>query len=219
MMYLSRVEVNPRRRETMKALVSPEMVHASIMASFPAMQKEGDDRVLWRVDNLDPATYILVQSQIKPDFTHIVEQFGWPESGQKWETVEYDSFLMGIKDGDIRRFRIRANPTRSVTQSDGKSSRGKVCQHITAEQQLQWLFDKSKKCGFSVEGPGLDAKIMSRDNLKFRNKNNYITLAAAVFEGTLRVEDARAFVDTVKSGLGRAKAYGFGMITISRAIE
>ncbi|MDY0247399.1 MAG: type I-E CRISPR-associated protein Cas6/Cse3/CasE [Methanosarcina mazei] len=218
-MYLSRVEINPRRRDTMQALASPEVLHATVMASFPAMQKEGNDRILWRVDELDPSTYVLVQSQIKPDFTHIIEQFGWPESGQRWDTVEYDNFLMGIKDGDVRKFRIRANPTRSIKQSDEKNARGKVCQHITAEQQLQWFIEKSRKCGFSVEGPGQDVKIMSRDNLKFRNKNNCITLAATVFEGTLRVEDASTFVDTIKNGLGRAKAYGFGMVTVSRAIE
>lgn len=217
MMYLSRVEINPRRRDTMNALLSPEILHAVVMASFPAMEKEGDDRILWRIDTLEPSTYILVQSPIKPDFTHIVEQFGWPESGQKWSTVDYEHFLLNIKDGDLRRFRIRANPTRSVMQKDGESTRGKVCQHVTAEQQLRWLIEKTKKCGFSVEGPGLDVNIVSRDNLKFKRKNNNITLAAAVFEGILKVEDAELFVDTIKSGLGRAKAYGFGMITISRA--
>lgn len=219
MMYLSRVEVNPRRRDTMKALMSPEIIHAAVMASFPAIQKDSSDRVLWRVDNLDPSTYILVQSKVKPDFTHIIEQFGWPASGQHWDTVEYDSFLSDINAGDIRKFRIRANPTRSVSQGGGKGTRGKVCQHITAEQQLQWLIDRSKKCGFSVEGPNLQANIISRDNLKFRNKNNTISLGAAVFEGILKVEDAEAFINTIENGLGRAKAYGFGMITISRAIK
>lgn len=216
MMYLSRVEINPRRRDTMSALASPEILHATVMASFPVMEKEGNERILWRIDTLDPSTYILVQSMIKPDFTHIVEQFGWSESDQKWDTVDYERFLLNIKNGDIRRFRIRANPTRSIMQKDGKSTRGKVCQHVTANQQLQWLIEKSKMCGFSVEGPELNVNIVSRDTLKFKKKNNTVTLAAAVFEGTLKVEDAKLFVDTIKSGLGRAKAYGFGMITVSR---
>lgn len=216
-MYISRVEINPRRRDTMSALVSPEILHAAVMASFPSMEKEGNDRILWRIDILGPSTYILVQSNIKPDFTHIVEQFGWPESDQKWDIVDYERFLSNIKNGDMRRFRIRANPTRSVMQKDGKSTRGKVCQHVTVDQQLQWIVEKSKKCGFSIEGPGLNVDISSRDTLKFKKKNTTVSLAAAVFEGTLKIEDAKLFVDTIKSGLGRAKAYGFGMITVSRA--
>lgn len=218
-MYLSRVEINPRRRGTMKALESPEVVHAAVMASFPAMDKEGNERVLWRIDRLEPSAYILVQSQIKPDFTHIVEQFGWPESNQHWDTLEYDHFLSNIKDGDVRRFRIRANPTRSVMQKDGKSARGKVCQHITAEQQLGWMIEKSEKCGFAVNSPGLSVKIISREDLKFRHKNNSISLTAVVYEGILKVEDAKKFVSIVETGVGRAKAYGCGMITVSRAIE
>lgn len=218
-MYLSRVEVNPRRRDTMKALKSPEIIHAAVMASFPTLGREGNDRVLWRIDRLGPSEYILVQSQIKPDFTHIVEQFGWPESDQQWDTLNYDDFLNNIRKGDVRRFCIRANPTRSVMQNDSKSKRGKVCQHITVEQQLGWLVERSEKCGFTVNDSNLSLKITERENLRFKNKNNNISLTVVVYEGILRVEDPKLFLDAIGGGIGRAKAYGCGLMTVSRAVE
>ena len=211
-MFLSRVEINSRRRDTIKALSSPEIIHAAIMSGFPTLGREGGDRVLWRIDELHPSTYILIQSESKPDLTHIVEQFGWPESEQQWESVEYDDFLSNIKDGDIRRFRIRANPTRSVKEPDSK--RGKVRQHITSEQQLNWLYEKSEKCGFSLDTPDAGAQIIKKENLRFKNKNNNVSITAISYEGILEVTDSEEFINSIKNGIGRAKAYGCGLLEL-----
>jgi len=37
-----------------------------------------------------------------------------------------------------------------------------------------------------------------------------------IFEGSLEVTDRDLFVKTVSEGIGRAKAYGCGMITIAK---
>jgi CRISPR system Cascade subunit CasE len=37
---------------------------------------------------------------------------------------------------------------------------------------------------------------------------------SVTFEGTLTVTDAEKFVEALKSGIGREKAYGHGMMTI-----
>ena len=71
-MYLSRVELNEYRRETMRAMASPQVMHAAVMASFPAFEGDAGGRILWRTDRVSKALYLLVQSEIRPDFTHIV---------------------------------------------------------------------------------------------------------------------------------------------------
>ena len=93
MMFLSRIEINIYRKETRKALDSPQIMHAAIMASFPSFEQNENQRVLWRIDRLGSSTYVLIQSKIKPSLSHMIDQFGWPESGQKWETLDYDPFL------------------------------------------------------------------------------------------------------------------------------
>jgi len=218
-MYLSRVEINPRRRDTIKALSSPEVIHAAVMSSFPTIGREGGDRILWRIDELGPSTYILVQSSSKPDFTHIIEQFGWPDSEQQGETQDYTDFLFNIREGDIRNFKLRANPTRSIMEEKSSGKRGKVRQHITAEQQLKWLFEKSEKCGFTLDSSETGAQIVKREDLRFKNKNNNISITAVSYEGTLKVNNTDEFIQSVKNGIGRAKAYGCGMLIVSRAIE
>ena len=144
---LSRIEINPYRRETMKAMNNPEIMHAAIMASFPSFEMDSQ-RILWRIDTLGPSTYIIVQSQAKPDFSHMVDQFGWPESGQKWESLDYDRFLDNLDNGQCWRFRITANPVRSVPTEGSK--RGKVYAHVTVEQQIGWLLQRCEKNGFRI---------------------------------------------------------------------
>lgn len=212
-MFLSRVELNEYRRDTMKAMASPQIMHAAVMASFQAFDCVDDGRILWRTDRLGNVIYLIVQSPKKPDFTHIIEQFGRPATDQSWDTVEYDPHLNRMVNGSRWAFRLRANPTYSVME-DGKT-RGKVCHHITAEQQLKWLFEKASKCGFRLESEDgtLGADVVQREVKKFRRGEMTVTLSVVTFEGVLEVTDSNLFIDSMKNGIGRAKAYGCGLLT------
>lgn len=214
-MYLSRIALHTRRRDTMAALASPQRIHAAVESSFPP-DSSVKSRNLWRIDHLGNDTYLLVLSEQKPDFTHIVEQFGWPENDQKWETKNYSYLMDQIKVGQQWQFRLRANPVHSVKQPDGKDpgSRGKVYPHITAKQQEQWLLERAEKNGFALaEG---SFKIVHRETRRFRRNQKTITLGMATFEGILEVTDLALFLSALTRGIGRAKAFGCGLLTIVR---
>ncbi|MDR2162666.1 MAG: type I-E CRISPR-associated protein Cas6/Cse3/CasE, partial [Clostridiales Family XIII bacterium] len=85
-MYLSRAEINKQRFETKRALANPQIVHAAVKSCFPS----SDERILWRIDTIGTAMYILIASKVKPDFTSFIQQFGWPASGQAGETKDYE---------------------------------------------------------------------------------------------------------------------------------
>jgi CRISPR system Cascade subunit CasE len=148
-MYLSRVEINKQRFETKRALANPQIMHAAVKSCFPA----SNERVLWRVDAVDPAMYVLVTSEAKPDFTSLIQQFGWPSSGQAGETKDYEPFLGRIENGSEWRFRLTANPVYSKSP-DGEEPgrRGKVFAHVTVAQQKKWLADRAALRGFRVTG-------------------------------------------------------------------
>ena len=218
-MYLSRVEVNVHRRDTIRLMSSPHIVHAAVMASFPSYESI-DTRTLWRVDSLGPSTYILVQSGMKPDFSHIVDQYGWPASKQTWDTVDYDPFLDKLKDGQVRRFRLTANPVHSVKDPLNKEGRGKVMAHVTADQQKKWLIERSERCGFRIEDTNTENKepaleIKSRDFQQFTRDRKDVSLSIVTFEGVLVVKDAALLRESMKKGIGRAKGYGCGLITLA----
>jgi CRISPR system Cascade subunit CasE len=218
-MYLSRIEINIRRRESVKLLSSPQIVHAAMMASFPSNEDSG--RVLWRIDRLGPSTYIILQSDIKPDFSHVVDQFGWPASEQKWDSIEYDSFLEKIENDQVWRFRLTANPVHSINISSQKQDRGKVVAHVTADQQKKWLIDRSSKYGFTIADVSTDIKepaleIRSSGSKQFPHDGQRVSFNAVTFEGIIKVENADLLRDALKKGIGRAKGYGCGLMTIAR---
>lgn len=217
-MYLSRVALNICRRSTMTALASPQKLHAAVESSFPPV-KEKVGRILWRIDKLDNIFYLLVLSVGKPDFSHIIEQFGWPRSEQKWETKNYTPLIEQIEAGQIWRFRLRANPVHSVKRDSGfhpqePAKRGKVYAHVTVKQQEQWLLERAAKHGFNIREGSF--RVVQREIRKFTRQQKPVTLGIATFEGILEVTDITLFQRALTCGIGRAKAYGCGLLTIAR---
>ncbi len=202
----------------MEVLASPQRLHAAVESSFPS-DAEKDNRNLWRIDRLKNTMYLLVLSNGKPDFSHIIDQFGWPGAEQKWETRNYSPLMERIESGQQWQFRLRANPVHSVKSSidaetGGSSQRGKVYAHVTVQQQEQWLMERAEKNGFRLRKSSFC--VVQQEVRKFFRNGKPVTLGIATFEGILEVADAPLFIDALTSGIGRAKAYGCGLLTIAR---
>jgi CRISPR system Cascade subunit CasE len=212
-MYLSRIALNTRRREAMNALISPQLIHKAIEDSFDGERK----RNLWRIDWYRNTCYLLVLSPERGNFSHIVNQFGYPDSEWQWETKSYEPLLSRLSSDQIWQFRLCANPVRSsLKEKDEDSNRGRVFAHVTQKQQKQWLLNKAEACGFRLEEDGFD--VIHTRWLKFYkgSKNHQVTLRTAIFEGLLTITDVESFKESLISGIGRAKAYGCGLLTLAR---
>lgn len=213
-MYLSRIALNAKRRETMQALVIPPLMHGAVEQSIKGERQ----RNLWRVDWMADNCFLLVLSGEQADFTHLVGQFGYTDHEQGWETKDYRPFLTKLKEGDIWNFRLRANPTQSsFKDKDEETGRGKVHAHVTQEQQRQWLMKRSKKCGFELNEETFDVMHTQWEKFpKNRNGAREVTIRTASFEGLLTITDLEQFTASLTTGIGRAKAYGCGLLTIAR---
>jgi CRISPR system Cascade subunit CasE len=216
-MYLSRIPLNVKQRNTMRALASPHVLHGAVESSFPNKLNKKRERILWRVDYTRDMYCLLVLSAEKPDFLYIARQFGYEHWEQKWETKNYNQLLARLKSGQIWRFRLRANPVHSSCKEKNETSgRGKVFAHVTQRQQRQWFINRAQACGFSLDENAFD--VVHTDWKKFRKangSNHEVVLRTADFEGLLTITDAESFKDTLLSGIGRAKAYGCGLLTIA----
>jgi len=202
----------------MTAFTSPQKLHAAVESSFPP-GKEKDGRNLWRIDRVDSVLYLLVLSGEKPDFSHIIDQFGWPGAEQKWETKNYTDFLEKIDLGQKWQFRLRANPVHSVKQGSSlhaqePAKRGKVYAHVTVKQQEQWLLKRAAKNGFNLQEDSF--RVVQQEVRQFIRRRKPVTLGIATFEGILEVTDLTLFKRALINGIGRAKAYGCGLLTIAR---
>ena len=214
-MYISRIELNPNRGKTRSALASAQILHAAIETCFPAPTPEDDGgRKLWRIDPLRDKLYLLVVSSVKPEFNGFAEQFCSPET--LGETKAYEPFLNSIKDGQRFHFRFRGNPVYSKALAGVK--RGKVSPHTTVAQKCGWFQTKAQTCGFSLEEGGFQLVETGMSRFFRKAKERPVEISYAVFEGRLTVTDATLFVNSLTHGIGRAKAYGCGMLTVVRPV-
>lgn len=219
-MFLTRFRFNPSRRDTRKLLASPQVTHAAVLDSFPEpAARPGDGpRVLWRVDQNSRADIALyISSPSRPDLTHLVEQAGWP-STPTWETRDYTTLLKSLAEGQRWAFRLTANPVRNGRRTpDGPTRR---YGHVTVQQQRDWLLNRAAAAGFQIpaaEAGQADVVVHSRSARTFARQGSRVTIVTATYDGTLEIIDADAFRATLTHGLGKAKAYGCGLLTLAPA--
>ncbi len=209
-MYLTRIELDLKRQETMRALASPNRFHGAIE------QAASDERTrkLWRLDSLREKQYLMILSEKEEDWKKVAEQFG--AKGVRIETKNYDTLLNRVTSGSKWHFLLRANPTISQKTKDGNNTRGKVMAHTTEEFQKKWLLKKAEKNGFSLTDETFCVTEKKWYHFyKGSGKNNYyVRLLAVTYEGVLTVTDVSLFQNALLKGIGREKAYGMGMLTI-----
>lgn len=238
-MYLTRFQINPGRNSARRLLASPQRMHAAVLSSLPSDASSGEPsvrtlreqgRVLWRVDPIGPQVFLLIVSPTKPDLTHLVEQAGWPTLDTGWETRDYNAVLDRIETGQRWAFRITGNPVHSLAAEPGQK-RGRVVAHRTVEHQLGWLASQGERHGFTlvtrraesldadtgevVTGEAPTTRVTRSEVVKFRRESSEVTLRIAGFDGVLEVTDAEAFRSALRAGIGPARAYGCGLLTIA----
>ena len=207
-MYLSRVQIDTENRKKIRDLSHLGAYHNWVENSFPLEIKTGiRSRKLWRIDSLNGFKYLLLVSDEKPDLK-LLEQYGVSGSAC---TKSYDKFLESIEENKLYRFRVTLNPVKAIRQDEGK--RGRVVPEITAEHQMNFLESRAVKLGFELL-PN-DCLIVERswDPLK-KKKKKTIKLSKATFEGLLKVTDKNIFYNSLTKGIGKKKAYGFGLMTV-----
>jgi CRISPR system Cascade subunit CasE len=104
----------------------------------------------------------------------------------------------------IYRFEITLNPVKREISS------GKLVPLRTREAVAEWFAAKAPGWGFGV--PHLEVK--SIDVLQFEKKGQQVTLGRATLIGLLNVSDRELFAHSFAHGIGRAKAFGCGLLLI-----
>ncbi|MCG6493912.1 type I-E CRISPR-associated protein Cas6/Cse3/CasE [Kitasatospora sp. A2-31] len=234
-MYLTRFRLNAARPGARRLISSPQALHAAVMSSFPDLlpNATGQPRVLWRLDrNAAAELQLYVVSAGRPDLTHLVEQAGWPAAAASgtpgWQTYGYAPFLDRLDKGSAWNFRLTANPVHNVRVRDGQPV--KRTAHVTAGHQISWLLDRQEAGGFRIQEKPVERRhtehgdahqIVVRDqrSLEFRKggSNQPVTIKAVTYDGRLEVTDPDALRRLLTQGLGKAKAYGCGLMTLAPA--
>jgi len=199
-MYLSKLLLNPRSRAARQDLADRYELHRTLLNAFPA-ELPSDERVLYRVeDNRDLAfVSILVQSRYLPNWDEVerMQQRGYLVDAPQIRTIVTDA-----AQGQRLPFRLQANPT---VKRDGKRHA------IYADADLlEWLLRQGDRHGFTCDPLQVQTVKMGK---KYGQKRRQ-TWHAVQFDGVLIVTNADAFHAGLINGIGSAKAFGFGLLSV-----
>lgn len=221
MTTLSRILVDPRSRGARALIGNPQAMHAAVMAAFGELSPGDGARPLWRLDPHGGGFALYLSGPGTPDLTGLLRQMDLTEAAARNASME--PFLSRLGAGQTWTFRLTANPVMSVSQGEGK--RGKVVPHVTVAQQMTWLEAKSHQHGFRIEttddGDGPDAAVTERRDLVFFKgtpgsaSSRKVSLRTARFDGRLQITDADLIRNALTQGIGRARAYGCGLMSLA----
>lgn len=217
-MYLSRVELDPRKESKLQ-IRGLSAYHGYVEEAFPQdLNKNPRVRHLWRIDVLNHKRYLLIVSPTAPDLLAL-EKYGVRGTAL---SKDYQPFLDNIKDGQVYRFRLTANPRRvtDLIDNTGKK-RKKIVPPKNVESQKEWLVRQlANKPGMAfLTIPRLPKTEMSfkvvesTSRLLIRNKRK-IPLTCVSYEGVVAVTNAEEAKKILVEGLGQEKAFGMGLMTL-----
>lgn len=213
-MYLSRLVLNPENADVRRDLASPYELHRTLMRAFPGDAPSGN-RLLFRVEaeQTRRGVAVLVQSHPEPPrwaFLDRMDDYACGVEGPK-------EMEPSLREQQHLCFRLAANPTKKVQNKrvplihDGPNPKNHPTYH-------DWLWRKAAQHGFEVLRAE-DAPF--RTALPNRRKDAYekkeLPLFGVRFDGVLRVTDAGRLLEAVRGGVGPAKAFGFGLLSLAPA--
>lgn len=214
-MYLSQLILNPRNRRMQKEIAQPYQMHKSLMRAFPDDLKEGDERVIFRLETARTgALTLLVQSLTLPDWSWLAE----PNARGYLLPVDkpnpaVKSFDLNLAPGQVLAFRLRANPTIKRRFESGDHKRVGI---YGEEKQIEWLKRKGERGGFHVLSVRTSNQTMVGGKIRRNGTTHELRLLSIRFDGLLQVEDPIQVQEAVRQGIGSGKAFGFGLLSLAR---
>jgi CRISPR system Cascade subunit CasE len=228
-MFLSKLVLNIRDRQARCDLASPYELHRTLWRAFPPTNP---GRIMFRVDpdRAGAHSIVLVQSDLRPEWHRLAQlrshYFLTPPPEPK-------DLHLSLAPGQRLRFRLRANPTKKVGTTckqdrlAGKKGNGQRIALLREEEQVAWLLHKATEGGFRIPGQWND----SADACKLPNfrvqaipegwvrcgKDGHTDgrFFAVRFEGILQVTHPAQLEQTVANGIGSAKGFGFGLLSLA----
>ena len=238
MITLSRLRLDPFSRRVQKELAAPYEMHRTLCHAFPDLSDEAwrAARVLFRADNDNDCLTLLVQSHQQPNWDAFAAHLGDARYFQNASAVAVKEWVPRFENGQSLRFRLQANPVFAPKENGAKNG---VRRGLFREaERLDWLRRQSQSHGFElplVPTQLRDAIFRGRqynelqldlpicemidlnDGKRFALPDHKSQFSAARFDGVLRVRDAESFAVAVANGIGKARGFGFGLLSVAPA--
>lgn len=175
---------------------NPYEIHRVLWTMFPNMP-EAVRPFLFRVESQKTGlpSSVLIQSELKP-------QKPPQKTVLEYKTKEFKS---AFEIGQKLKFLLCVNPTKRLIAD------GSRVPFIRDDEQIKWLKDKlADAANLSV------LVIKSKNNIYFLKGGRPGKILTVTFEGVLEIKNKEPFMNLFEKGIGPAKGFGCGMLSLAR---
>ena len=225
-MYMSRIRLQPNASENKdfwRSLGNTYQVHRllwSLFADDPQINRD----FLYRYENMKGLPTIYSVSKRIPE-----------DEGEVWQ-IESKLYEPILHVDQRLSFSLCANPIRTKRDDSGKQHRHDVVMNaknqlkqegvprvewpseaeIVQEQGFEWLVRKGEQYGFSVEENEVRADGYRQERFYKAKGKHSVNISTIDFTGLLTVTDPEQFQNALYHGIGPAKGFGCGLMTVRR---
>jgi CRISPR system Cascade subunit CasE len=207
---LARIRLNPHSRAVQRDLRNATDMHRTLMRLVPdglgssPRQAAG---LLYRLDVTDTFSTLLVQATAL-DPTRLPDDYGHAD------VKDLTPVFNALQKGLAVRYRIVVNPVKTERLSlENKGRRGKRIA-LTGPDADQWWARRALEAGLHLTTalPTLVAAVHGGGDSAAAVRHHLVR-----YDGTATVTDPDALAEAVLVGIGRAKSYGAGLLSLARA--
>lgn len=214
MTSLTRIVLDPHHAAVRADLADVDSLHKTLMRLVPdhtGPTPRATAGLLFRTEP-GPDPTLLVQTAHTPDLTALPTSYGTAR------TLDLTSLLNSLTPGRTMRYRITAAPT--IARSAGNPTRhsvtgkrrGKIT-HLTGDDAIAWWQRRATDAGLEpLTTSGLPRPF---PRTRLARSTPYFTLTQ--FDGFARITDTGLLTHALKNGIGRAKTYGAGLLSLAPA--
>lgn len=209
-MILSRICFNPLHPAVYRLAGDPYGLHIRLCQCFGASRSTAGILHRW-----EEGPTLLVQSECEPDWSKLdlpsLAILGAPQS---------KDFNPEFAEGQLLSFRLLCRPSQKQKVAGVKNSRQRLLR--TDEERIKWLERQGEKFGFALQSAlpiqerWKDTKPASSPEGQSVKQGRSESYPATRFEGVLVVTNPERLLEGVRQGIGPQKAYGFGLLSLSR---
>lgn len=189
--------------------------HRAVMRLFPRLlegpagQRRAAAGILYRLDMLEGTPTVLVQSAVRPELTPGCSRTT-EVSVAAWHLQERTPIVLRLAVNPVRRTTIPLGGTSAVTDGD-RRDRGRqrqVAIAVPVAEVLDWLATRTK---------GAFDELTIVNHFRDNTGTGKHKVIVDTIDAVATVGDPTALDELRRNGIGRAKAYGCGLLTVHRA--
>ncbi|WP_411092756.1 type I-E CRISPR-associated protein Cas6/Cse3/CasE [Streptomyces sp. 049-1] len=208
---LARIRLNPHSRAVQRDLRNATDMHRTLMRLVPDGLGDSPRQaagLLYRLDVTDTFNTLLVQAATL-DPTRLPEDYGHTD------VKDLTPVFNALQKGLAVRYRIVVNPVKiERLPLENKGQRGKRIA-LTGPDADQWWERRAHEAGLHLATalPTPVAAVHGRGDNAVAVRHHLLR-----YDGIATVTDPDALAEAVLVGIGRAKSYGAGLLSLARAV-